>query len=73
MRRFSGRQLRERRIAAGLRIEHIAVHVNRTAQLVQALEAGRANPSIEVLAGCADLLRCATDDLFESTPASVAA
>lgn len=74
-RQFSSHRLRERRQAAGLQREELALLVHRTAGAVYALERGHSLPSVGVLAALADALQCPVDDLFDDIPepATVAA
>jgi transcriptional regulator with XRE-family HTH domain len=67
--------VRERRIAAGLTAEQVAVHIRRTKGQVDNLEAGRSQPSVFVLLGLAEILDCTADALFidEPQPATLAA
>lgn len=72
-RRFSGRRLREHRERAGLRREHLAVAINRSARMVDAYEAGDGVPPTPVVAALADTFGVAVDDLFEEDVLPVAA
>lgn len=64
MRRFSGQQVRNRRQAAGLRPEHLAVAVGKSAAAIHAYEVGTIDPPSSVVAGLAAALGCAPGDLF---------
>lgn len=66
-RMFSGRRLRDARIAAHLKPEQLALRIGRSVFSVHAYEIGRAQPSVTVLASIADVLGVATDALFEGT------
>lgn len=68
-RSFSGRALRDARIAAGLRPEHVAVRVNRSAYSIIEYEAGRVTPSLPVAVALATVLGCPLDDLLTSEDA----
>ncbi len=67
-RRFSSQCLRERRTAASLKTEELALRIGRTAASVYALEKGYFLPSVTVLAALADALNCSVDDLFADEP-----
>ena len=69
---FSGPELRRRRIAAGLRHEHVAVATNRTKESVRAWEVGRANPSAIDIGRLCDVLGCTPADLFPVATKKVA-
>ena len=65
---FAHQGLRERRIAASLMPEQVALAIGRTKGQVDNLEAGRSLPSVAVLLALADVLDCAVDDLFDTEP-----
>ncbi|MGX6607479.1 helix-turn-helix domain-containing protein [Micromonosporaceae bacterium Da 78-11] len=77
---FSGRRLRERRLAAGLKAEQLALGINRSVWTVHQYERGSACPSAPILGAIADELSCSIDDLYgdpvreviaaEATPAA---
>ena len=64
-RRFSGRRMCEHRTARGLRHEHLALTLNRTASTLARYESGAILPSADVVAALADALDANLDDLFE--------
>lgn len=64
-RTFSGRRLRAQREAAGLRLEHVAVALRRSARQIQAYEAGESIPPTPVLIALADHFRCSVDALID--------
>jgi transcriptional regulator with XRE-family HTH domain len=72
VRRFSGRRLREARIAAGKKPEQLAAEVSRTVFSIYEYERGRVLPSVPVLAQIADVLDVSVDALFERVPADAA-
>lgn len=61
---FSGQLLREARIAAGLRPEHLALSVNRSTHSIHEYELGRVQPPVNVLARLALLLDARIDDFL---------
>lgn len=63
-RRFSGALLREKRLAAGLRPERLAMLIDRSVFSVHQYERDTAKPSISALAACADTLGCSVEDFF---------
>lgn len=71
-REFSGRRLREARIAAGISPEQLAVELRRSAHSVQEYERGRVIPPVNVLVTAASLLGCSLDDLIVDAPAVAA-
>lgn len=71
-RRFSGTELRRLRVAAGVSVEQLAIHINRTAYAVHQYETGRSAPQAASLAAIADLLDISIDDLFATTEAVAA-
>lgn len=70
-RTFSGRRLRETRLAAGLKPEQLALRIDRSVYSIHQYERGVMVPSAEVLGRLADTLGVAIDDLYEH-PAAVA-
>jgi transcriptional regulator with XRE-family HTH domain len=67
-RRFSGRRLRQLRLAAGLTIEQLADDVGKSAYTVQSYEsvgARRIRPSIDMLPRLAERFGVTIDELFE--------
>jgi transcriptional regulator with XRE-family HTH domain len=70
---FSGQLLREKRVAAGLKPERLALIVGRSVYAIHEYERGRNLPSVPVLAAMAAALNVAIDDLFvEQVAADVA-
>lgn len=61
---FSGQQLRDARIAAGLRPEQLAVRIDRSVYSVHEYERGRVQPPIDVLLHVCAVLDCTVDDLL---------
>lgn len=68
-RTFSGRRLRKARLAAGLKREHLAVAIGRSAPTISMYEHGTGYPTVPVLAALADTLDVAVDDLFDCSEA----
>ena len=66
MQRFSGTQLRTRRLALGLRAEHLAVAVGRSVESIRGYEAGRIDPPAAVVGRLAAAVGAHPGDLFES-------
>lgn len=62
---YSGTRVRAMRKAAGPRVEHVAIHLDRSVYTVLEYEHGRVIPPTPVLAALADLYGCSTDDFFE--------
>ena len=73
MQRFSGTQLRTRRLALGLRAEHLAVAVGRSVESVRGYEAGRIDPPAAIVAALADAVGVTPGELFESDEHQAAA
>lgn len=63
-RTFSGPRLRERRLAAGLKPEHVAVGIDRSYYSVREYELGRVTPPADTLGKLADLFGCQVDDFY---------
>ena len=63
-RRFSGRRLREKRIAARLKPEQLGLRVDRSVYSIHQYERETALPSVSVLAALSAALGCPIDDLF---------
>ncbi|WP_042389696.1 helix-turn-helix domain-containing protein [Streptacidiphilus melanogenes] len=70
--RFSGQLLREKRIAAGIRPELLALQIDRSVWSVAEYERGTVQPPIPVLSRIADVLGCALTDLLTDTTATAA-
>jgi transcriptional regulator with XRE-family HTH domain len=66
---FSGQQLRETRIAKGLKPEALALRVDRSVYSIHEYERGRAFPSVPVLGALAMVLGCSIDSLFTTDEA----
>lgn len=64
IRTFSGKYLRERRLAAGLRPEQLAIAVDRSVYSILRYERGTADPSSATLGALADCLKCSIDDFY---------
>ncbi len=64
-RTYSGTRTRAMRKAAGSRVEHVAIHLDRSVYTVLEYEHGRVIPPTTVLASLADLYGCSIDDFFE--------
>ena len=62
--RFSGDVLRERREAAHLQREALALRVGRSAQTIALYELGAVSPPVEILSRLADALECVPGDFF---------
>lgn len=62
---FSGQRLKERRKAAGVSGERLAVDTGRSLYSISAYEAGRSVPSAEQVARMADALGCEPGDFYE--------
>ncbi len=71
-RSFSGRRLRETRIAAGVSIERLALDLGRSAYSLYGYENGKVSPPVNVLAHAASLLGCKVDDLLDEEALRVA-
>jgi transcriptional regulator with XRE-family HTH domain len=65
MHRFSGKRLSRARQDAGLRREHLALSVDRSAQTITLYELGRIDPPASVVGRLADAVGCAPGDLYE--------
>lgn len=63
-RSFSGRRLRETRIAAGLSPERLALEIERSVYSVHEYERGRVRPPVDVLCRIAAALDCDLDTLL---------
>jgi len=63
-RKFSGRQLRDARLAAGLKIEHLALRIDRSVFTISQYERGHVQPPAGILGAIADALGCTVDDLY---------
>jgi DNA-binding XRE family transcriptional regulator len=63
-RTFSGARLRQKRTAAGIKPERLALTIDRSVYSVHEYERGRANPSADVLGALADALNCPVDDFY---------
>lgn len=63
-RKFSGPLLQEKRIAAGLKPEAVALHVGRSFWSIAEYERGRVLPSVPILAALSEILGCSIDSLF---------
>jgi transcriptional regulator with XRE-family HTH domain len=66
MKRFSPRILREKRYAAGMRQERLAVESDLSVYSVVGYERGRWVPRADSLDALAHALGCPIDDLFEN-------
>ena len=66
-RRFSGRRMCEHRTARGLRHEHLAVTLNRTASTLARYESGAILPTADLVGALADALEVPVDALYEAT------
>jgi DNA-binding XRE family transcriptional regulator len=64
-RQFSPHQLRQRRRAAGLSREQVAVAIGRSYWTVAAYEVGRATPPIPVALKLTAMLGCELSDLLD--------
>jgi transcriptional regulator with XRE-family HTH domain len=71
-RRFSGQLLREKRTAAGIRPELLALRIGRSVYSVHEYERGRVQPPIPVLGDIAAALNCALTDLLSEDAAHAA-
>ncbi|MFC6234086.1 helix-turn-helix domain-containing protein [Leucobacter soli] len=61
-----GRQVRERRIRLGLKLEQLAEAIDRAPSQVSAIENGKREPSLPVLRALAQALDCTVDELLAS-------
>ena len=61
---FNGAELHRRRIAAGLRPEHVAVGADVSVDSIRSYENGRVTPRAAVVARLAEALGCEPGDLF---------
>ena len=66
-RRFSGRRMCEHRTARGLRHEHLALTLNRTAATLARYESGAILPTADLVGALADALEVPVDALYEAT------
>jgi transcriptional regulator with XRE-family HTH domain len=66
--RFDGQALRRLRMAAGLRVEHLALDTGRTAQTIDAYEAGRIVPPVAVVSALCESIGCGPEDLLRPIP-----
>jgi transcriptional regulator with XRE-family HTH domain len=64
-RRFSGARLRAQREYAGVRLEQLALTIDRSASSVGQYERGHVVPSVVTLAAIADALDCPVDAFFD--------
>lgn len=71
-RSFSGRRLRDARIAAGKRPERLALDVDRSVYSINEYETERVTPPLSVALKLAAALGCALDDLLTEETARVA-
>jgi transcriptional regulator with XRE-family HTH domain len=67
-RAFSGAQARELRKDAELRIERVAIDIDRSVYAMLSYENNRSTPPAAILAALADLYGCAIDDFFAAVP-----
>ncbi len=65
MRKFSGQKVAEARKSRGLRHEHLAVTLNRTASTLARYESGAILPTADLVGALADALEVSVDDLYE--------
>lgn len=63
-RKFSGQQLREARLARGLKPERLAMLIDRSVFTIHQYERGDALPSVTALGALADQLGVDVDDFF---------
>jgi transcriptional regulator with XRE-family HTH domain len=70
---FSGPQLREHRLSAGLKPEHVAIAIDRSTYSVREYELGRVTPSTETLGKLADVFDCPVDAFFATAESPVGA
>jgi transcriptional regulator with XRE-family HTH domain len=71
-RKFSGRLLREHRLDAGLKPEHVAITVDRSTYSVREYELGRVTPPADMLGLLADAFGCRVDDFYTDDLAMIA-
>lgn len=71
-RSFSGRRLRDARVAAGIRPERLALTVDRSVYSIHEYENGRVVPPLVVAVQLAAALNCSVDDLLTEEAARVA-
>lgn len=64
VREFSGALVREKRQQAGLRPEHVAVKIERSAFVIYQYETDRTCPPAPILGRLADLFDCSVDDFY---------
>jgi transcriptional regulator with XRE-family HTH domain len=62
--RFDYEAAKRLRVAAGFKVEHIALVTNRSAAAAVAWERGRMQPRLDVVLRLAELYGCELDDLF---------
>jgi transcriptional regulator with XRE-family HTH domain len=67
-RRFSGENLRQARVDAGLRKEDLASRAECSYPSVHSYEVGKSAPSANILARLADVLGISIDSLFTTEP-----
>lgn len=63
---FDGSRLRQARKNAGLRVEHVAVRINRSATSITLYESGKVDPPASVVARLADVCGVEVGDLFSA-------
>ncbi len=63
-RMFSGRRLREVRVAAGVSTERLALGIVQSSYSIHEYERGRVAPPVNVLSQAAYLLGCKVDDFL---------
>jgi transcriptional regulator with XRE-family HTH domain len=65
------RELKRRRLGAGIKAEQVAMDTDRSKEAVLSWEAGRAEPPLVILMKLAEIYRCELSDLVMKEPASV--
>lgn len=59
-----GRRVRERRTQLGMKLEQLAIAVDRAPSQISAIENGKREPSLPMLRALAQALRCSVDELL---------
>lgn len=65
-----GRRVRERRTALGMKLEKLAVAIDRAPSQLSAIENGKREPSLPILRALAQALDCTVDELLSTEPPS---
>jgi transcriptional regulator with XRE-family HTH domain len=65
------RELKRRRLVAGIKAEQVAMDTDRSKEAVLSWEAGRAEPPLMILMKLAKIYQCELSDLVMKEPATV--